>query len=64
MRKKLLEKMDLVMILFLFPKDYKKTFGEISKTQKIKMDHRFLAFKKLKKKSIFDEFIFFGSINI
>ncbi len=32
------------------PKFYKKTFGEIQKTKKIKIDHRFIAFKKLKKK--------------
>ena len=32
------------------PQGYRKTFGEISKTQKVKIDHRFLAFKKLKKK--------------
>ena len=31
---------------------YKKkiTFGQMSKSQKIKMDHRYLAFRKLKKK--------------
>ena len=28
----------------------KKTFGQISKFKKIKIDHRFIAFKKLKKK--------------
>ena len=28
----------------------KRTFGQISKFKKIKMDHRFIAFKKLKKK--------------
>ncbi len=32
------------------PDNYSKTFGQISKYQKIKMDHRFLAFQKLKKK--------------
>ncbi len=32
------------------PKFYRKTFGEIQKTKKIKIDHRFIAFKKLKKK--------------
>ena len=26
------------------------TFGQMSKSQKIKIDHRFIAFKKLKKK--------------
>ena len=32
------------------PKDKKITFGQMSKLKKIKMDHRFIAFKKLKKK--------------
>ena len=32
------------------PKNYKKTFGQFSKREKIMMDHRFLAFKKLKKR--------------
>ena len=32
------------------PKNKKKTFGEIPKLKKIMMDHRYLAFKKLKKK--------------
>ncbi len=32
------------------PKNEKKTFGQISKKRKIKMDHRYFAFKKLKKK--------------
>ena len=32
------------------PKNKNITFGEMSKTKKIKMDHRFVAFKKLKKK--------------
>ena len=32
------------------PKNEKKTFGQISKMRKIKMDHRYFAFKKLKKK--------------
>ncbi len=32
------------------PFSFKKTFGEMSKIKKIKMDHRFLAFKKIKKK--------------
>ncbi len=32
------------------PDNQKKTFGQISHLKKIKMDHRFLAFMKLKKK--------------
>ena len=32
------------------PNNSKKTFGEIPKSKKIKIDHRFKAFKKLKKK--------------
>ena len=32
------------------PSNKKITFGQMSKTKKIKMDHRFIAFKKLKKK--------------
>ena len=32
------------------PLKYKITFGQMQKTKKIKMDHRFIAFKKLKKK--------------
>ena len=32
------------------PKKNKITFGQMSKSIKIKMDHRFIAFKKLKKK--------------
>ena len=32
------------------PKSYKITFGQMSYKKKIKMDHRFIAFKKLKKK--------------
>jgi len=33
------------------PKGQKITFGQMSKTKKIKIDHRFLAFKKLLKKT-------------
>ena len=32
------------------PKNHKKTFGEMLKSKKIKIDHRYLAFKMLKKK--------------
>ena len=40
--------MDLDMTQYLFPK-IKKTFGEMRPSIKYKMDHRFRAFKKLKK---------------
>jgi XTP/dITP diphosphohydrolase len=33
------------------PHNKKITFGQMLKTKKIKMDHRFIAFKKLKKKT-------------
>ena len=32
------------------PDNYSKTFGEMQKSKKIKIDHRFIAFKNLKKK--------------
>ena len=32
------------------PSKYKKTFGEMIKSKKIKIDHRYIAFKMLKKK--------------
>ncbi len=32
------------------PNNYKKTFGEMLKSKKIKIYHRYIAFKKLKKK--------------
>tara|TARA_B100001121_G_scaffold308919_1_gene334191 strand:+ start:2582 stop:3160 length:579 start_codon:yes stop_codon:yes gene_type:complete len=32
------------------PKNFDKTFAQFSKIKKMKMDHRFLAFEKLKKK--------------
>jgi XTP/dITP diphosphohydrolase len=31
------------------PKNRRKTFGEMSSTQKYKIDHRFIAFKKIRK---------------
>jgi XTP/dITP diphosphohydrolase len=40
--------MVLVMIQFLFQKK-KKTFGEMKPSKKYKIDHRFKAFKKIKK---------------
>ena len=35
---------------FIKPKSKKITFWQMQKIKKIKMDHRFIAFKKLKKK--------------
>ena len=32
------------------PDNYSKTFGEMQKSKKIKIDHRFIAFRNLKKK--------------
>ena len=32
------------------PKFHKKTYGQMLKSKKIKIDHRYLAFRKLKKK--------------
>ena len=32
------------------PKNHKITFGQMAKSKKIKLDHRFIAFRKLKKK--------------
>ena len=37
------------MIQSLFQKIKKKTFGEIKPSQKYKIDHRYFAFKKIKK---------------
>ena len=46
---KFLEREVLDMTLFLFL-NHIKTFAEFSKFKKMKIDHRFIAFKKLKKK--------------
>ena len=32
------------------PNNYSKTFGQMTRYKKIKMDHRFIAFQKLNKK--------------
>ena len=40
------------------PLKEKITFGQMSKYKKIKLDHRFIAFKKLKKKLEFNKFLF------
>ena len=37
--------------LINIPKNSKITFGQMSPSKKINMDHRYIAFKKLKKKT-------------
>ena len=32
------------------PNSYKETYGQMNKREKLKIDHRYLAFKKLRKK--------------
>ena len=56
-------KMALAMILFLFHQK-KITFGQMKYIKKIKMDHRFIAFQKLKKKLKFDKLFIFSFINL
>ena len=41
--------MDLVMIQFFLPLNKKITFGQMKSSEKYKIDHRFRAFKKIKK---------------
>ena len=48
--KKILGKKGFGYDPIFIPSSENKTFGEISKSRKIKIDHRFIAFKKLKKK--------------
>ncbi len=48
--KKILGKKGFGYDPIFIPNKYEKTFGQFSKFQKMKMDHRFIAFKKLKKK--------------
>ena len=45
----------MIQFLFLIKKI---TFGQMSKLKKIKMDHRFIAFQKLKKKLKFINLLF------
>ena len=45
------------------PNSYNETYGQMKKRKKMKIDHRYIAFKKLKKKLIFDKFIIFCFIN-
>ena len=47
MKKK--EKMDLGMIPFLCQKKSKITFGQMKPIKKYKIDHRYNAYKKIKK---------------
>ena len=48
--KKILGKKGFGFDPIFIPNSYKKTFGEMSKSRKMRIDHRFLAFRKLKKK--------------
>ena len=48
--KKILGKKGFGYDPIFIPNNQKLTFAQISKTKKIKIDHRFIAFKKLKKK--------------
>ena len=41
--------MDLDMILYLYLKKKKLTFGQMKPKEKYKIDHRIKAFKKIKK---------------
>ena len=48
--KKILGKKGFGYDPIFIPSNKNITFGQMSKSKKIKMDHRFLAFRKLKKK--------------
>ena len=48
--KKILGKKGFGYDPIFIPKNKRKTFGEIPKFKKIKMDHRYIAFRKLKKR--------------
>ena len=48
--KKILGKKGFGYDPIFIPDGQKITFGEMKKSKKIKMDHRYLAFKKLRKK--------------
>jgi len=48
--KKILGKKGFGYDPIFIPKNKKITFGQMSKSKKLKMDHRFIAFEKLKKK--------------
>ena len=47
--KKILGKKGFGYDPIFIPAKQKKTFGQMSKLKKIRMDHRYIAFKKLKK---------------
>ena len=49
-QKKILGKKGFGFDPIFIPSFSKKTFGQMSKRKKINSDHRFLAFRKLKKK--------------
>ena len=46
------------------PDNYKKTYGQMNRNTKAKIDHRSVAFKKLKKKLKFNKFFIWYFINI
>ena len=46
------------------PIGYKISYGQMSRTQKMKIDHRNIAFKKLKKKLKSNKFFIWSSIHI
>ncbi len=48
---KIIGKMGFGYDPIFIPLNKKKTFGQMLKSKKIKMDHRFIAFQKLKKKT-------------
>ena len=48
--KKILGKKGFGFDPIFIPKNNKITYGQMSKTKKMKIDHRYIAFKKLKKK--------------
>ena len=41
--------MDLDMIQYLYQKGYNKTFSEMKPSKKFGIDHRYIAFKKIRK---------------
>ena len=55
---------DLEFTPIFIPYKSKLTFGQISKSKKMKIDHRSIAFKKLKKKLKFHKFFIWYFIYI
>ena len=45
------------------PNNHEKTFGEMQKNKKMKIDHRFKAFQKLKKKLVLYKLVILSFIN-